>query len=71
MFVIPYILFDRVKGGPDKVAYFYTHYLYDNAFIFDKMGYASAMAWVQLVIVLLFTALLFALSRRYVFYRGA
>ena len=71
VFVIPYILFDRVKGGPDKVAYFYTHYLYDNAFIFDKMGYASAMAWVQLVIVLLFTALLFALSRRYVFYRGA
>jgi len=71
VFVIPYILFDRVKGGPDKVAYFYTHYLYDNAFIFDKMGYASAMAWVQLVIVLAFTGMLFVLSKKLVFYRGA
>jgi multiple sugar transport system permease protein len=71
VFVIPYILFDRVKGGPDKVAYFYTHYLYDNAFIFDKMGYASAMAWVQLIIVLAFTGLLFLLSKKLVFYRGA
>ena len=70
VFVIPYILFDRVKGGPDKVAYFYTHYLYDNAFIFNKMGYASAMAWVQLLIVLAFTGMLFALSKKYVFYRG-
>lgn len=70
VFVIPYILFDRVKGGPDKVAYFFTHYLYDNAFIFDKMGYASAMAWIQLMIVLCFTGLLFYLSKRLVFYRG-
>jgi len=71
VFVIPYVLFDRVKGGPDKVAYFYSHYLYDNAFIFGKMGYASAMAFVQLIIVLAITGLLFGLSRRFVFYRGA
>lgn len=71
VFVIPYILFDRVKGGPDKVAYFYSHYLYDNAFIFGKMGYASAMAFVQLVLVLAITAAMFALSKKFVFYRGA
>lgn len=71
VFVIPYVLFDRVKGGPDKVAYFYTHYLYDNAFIFGKMGYASAMAFVQLVLVLSFTAIFFLLSKKLVYYRGA
>jgi multiple sugar transport system permease protein len=70
VFVIPYVLFERVKGGPDKVAYFYTHYLYDNAFIFGKMGYASAMAFVQLVLVLAFTAVFFWASKKLVYYRG-
>jgi multiple sugar transport system permease protein len=71
VFVVPLVLFDRVKGGPDRVAYFYTQYLFDNAFSFDKMGYASAMAWVQLLIVLAFTGVLFLLSRKLVFYRGS
>jgi len=35
------------------------------------MGYASAMAWIQLLIILLLTGLVFLLSRRAVYYRGA
>ena len=46
-------------------------YLYDNAFRYLNMGYASAMAWIQLVIILALTALTFWLSRKLVFYRSA
>jgi multiple sugar transport system permease protein len=70
-FIVPFMLFDRVKGGPDRVAYFSTHYLFDNAFAFDRMGYASALAWVQLLIVLAFTGVVFLVSRKLVFYRGS
>ncbi|MBS0197645.1 MAG: sugar ABC transporter permease [Planctomycetes bacterium] len=71
VFVVPYVLFQKDKGGPNKSGYFYTSYLYDNAFVYGQMGYASALAWVQLLIILLLTGLLFLASRRLVFYRGA
>jgi len=35
------------------------------------MGYANALAWVQLLVILGLTALMFALSRRFVHYRAA
>lgn len=63
VFAIPYIM---TEGGPDRATYFYSHYLYDNAFLFQRMGYASAMAWVQFVIILGLTAFMFAASRRLV-----
>jgi len=73
VFLVPYVLFEqaRIKGGPDQTAYFYTFYMFDNAFLYGKMGYASAMAWVQLLIILALTTVLFAAGRRLVFYRGA
>jgi multiple sugar transport system permease protein len=71
VFVVPFVLFQKDKGGPDKSGYFYTSYLYDNAFVYRQMGYASAMAWVQLLIILALTGLLFLASRRLVFYRAA
>lgn len=40
-------------GGPNNSTLFYSLYLYQNAFQFNKMGYASAMAWVLLVISLI------------------
>lgn len=71
VFATPYVL-TKAVGGPDKAMYFYTHYLYDNAFLFGpRMGYACAMAWVQLVIILGLTVLTFCVSRRYVYYRAA
>jgi multiple sugar transport system permease protein len=46
-------------------------YLYDNAFIYQQMGYANALAWVQMLIILALTGLLFVVSRKVVFYRSA
>lgn len=70
IFALPFILW-RGQRGPQEGTYFYTMYLFDNAFRYLKMGYASAMAWVQLVIILGMTGLIFAMSRRIVHYRSA
>jgi multiple sugar transport system permease protein len=52
------------NGGPDGSTMFYSLYLYQNAFQYSKMGYASAMAWILLIIALAFTLILFRLSSR-------
>ena len=70
IFALPYVMW-RSRSGPEDATYFYTMYLFDNAFKYLKMGYASAMAWVQLLIILALTALVFWASRRTVHYRGA
>lgn len=67
VFALPYIM---TGGGPDRETYFYTMYLYDNAFTHLKMGYASAMAMVQLVIVLVLTGLAMWTSKKWVHYQG-
>lgn len=71
VFALPLALFQKNKGGPGGVANFYTSYLYDKAFIDGEMGYASALAWVQLLAVLALTGLMFLVSRKSVYYRGA
>ena len=48
----------------------YALYLYQNAFRFFKMGYASAMAWVLLVIVVILTVLVFRRLAGRVYYGG-
>jgi len=70
VFALPYLMW-RTRPGPDRATYFYTMYLFDNAFSYLKLGYASAMAWVQLLIILALTGLVFYVSRRSVHYRGA
>ena len=45
-------------------------YLYLNAFTWANLGYAAALAWVLLLLVLLITLLQFRLARQWVFYRG-
>ncbi|HUU82180.1 MAG TPA: sugar ABC transporter permease [Phycisphaerae bacterium] len=69
VFAVPYVM---MKGspGPDRSTYFYTMYLFDNAFRYLNMGYASAMAWVQMLIILALTGLVFLVGRRAVYYRG-
>jgi multiple sugar transport system permease protein len=70
VFVVPYVIFVRDKGGPGQNGYFYTSYLYDNAFVYGQMGYACAMAWVQMLIILALTGLMFLAGKRLVFYRA-
>ena len=45
-------------------------YLYRQAFVNFSMGYASALAWVLLIVIMLFTATQFYLAQHWVFYEG-
>ncbi|MBA7600206.1 Lactose transport system permease protein LacF [subsurface metagenome] len=58
------------EGGPNQATEFYSIYLYRNAFVFFKMGYASALAWILFLIIVVSTIAMFRLSGRWVFYRG-
>ncbi len=55
-------------GGPSDSTLFYTLYLYQEGFQNLRMGYASAMAWVLVLIVLAMTGANFLLSKFWVFY---
>ena len=57
------------NGGPADSTLFYSLYLFDNAFTFFRMGYASAMAYVLFLVIVLCTILLFRASRRFVHYQ--
>ena len=57
-------------GGPGNATLFYVLYLYQNAFQFFKMGYASALGWVLFVIILILILVLFQTSGRWVYYEG-
>nr|WP_240160094.1 sugar ABC transporter permease [Paenibacillus aceris] len=58
------------KGGPMNSTYMYAMYLYQRAFGRFEMGYASALAWILLVIIGLFTMLIFASTRYWVHYES-
>ena len=55
-------------GGPLDSTMFYTLYLYTKGFFYYEMGYASAMAWVLLVIIAVFTVIIFRTSSAWVTY---
>jgi len=50
------------EGGPNNATLFFVLYLYKKAFQQFKMGYASALAWILFLIILVFTAVQFGLS---------
>ncbi|MDQ0209045.1 carbohydrate ABC transporter permease [Alkalicoccobacillus murimartini] len=56
------------NGGPNYASLFYVLYLYQNAFQFFKMGYASALAWILFLIILVFTLLQFKFFGKKVYY---
>ncbi|MCT8991310.1 sugar ABC transporter permease [Chelativorans sp. SCAU2101] len=64
----PAFIISGGTGGPINSTLFYTLYLYQEAFGFFRMGYASALAWVLLVIIALFTAFSFLTARYWVHY---
>ena len=57
-------------GGPANSTLFYVLYLYNNAFKFFKMGYASALAWILFLIILAFTILQLRMARLWVYYEA-
>lgn len=59
------------SGGPNFSTEFFSIYLYRNAFEYFKMGYASALAWILFIIIVIFTIITFRTSERWVYYGGA
>jgi multiple sugar transport system permease protein len=62
--------FMTTGGGPAFSTWFYMLHLYKTAFQSLLMGYASALAWVLFLIVMVLTILQFKLSGRWVYYSG-
>jgi multiple sugar transport system permease protein len=54
----------------NDAALFYSIYLFQQAFQFLNMGYASAMAWILFVIIMVITFFQLRLSKRYAYYEG-
>ncbi|GGO38027.1 sugar ABC transporter permease [Gemmobacter aquaticus] len=63
----PYII---TQGGPLKSTYLLPLYIYDEAFKKFDMGYASAIAWVLFVIIMVLTLIAFWSSKKWVYYAG-
>ena len=70
IFTQPYLLaqerLNNASGGPGQSMLTYAMYLFQNAFSFLKMGYASAMAWVLFLLTLAITAVILLSARKWV-----
>ncbi len=67
LFDLPYIL---TNGGPNYSSYTWAMQIYDNAFTYMNMGYASASAWLLFLITFGLTVLIFIFSKKKIYYRG-
>lgn len=62
------VVLNLTGGGPDKATYFYSLFVYENAFLRGDLGYAAANAWIMLLAVLILTLIFLRLSRRWSYY---
>jgi len=58
------------KGGPNYGSWFFALHIYNQAFLYFRLGYGSALAWVFATIVIIFTLVQLKLSGRWVYYAG-
>ena len=68
VFAVPLIM---TKGGPHDSTLVYSMYVFRNAFEYGRMGYASALAWIQFLLAIVVTIAFLWVARRFVYYRGA
>jgi len=68
IFAVPYIMMR--DGGPDKAALFYAVYLFENAFRYNRMGYACAMAWILFILIVVLTWFATKATRKHIHYAG-
>lgn len=66
----PSYIISNGTGNPLDSTLLYVLYMFQNAFQYFKMGYATAMAWIMLIIVAIFTALIFRSSSHWVHYES-
>jgi multiple sugar transport system permease protein len=64
------LAFVATQGGPSYATWFLALHIYRQAFEYFRMGYGSALAWVFVVLLLVFTYLQMNWSRRWVYYAG-
>jgi multiple sugar transport system permease protein len=57
-------------GGPYYASYFYVLHLFNNFFKYLNMGYASALAWILFIIIMIFTLIQLRFARRWVYYES-
>lgn len=55
------------NGGPNNASLFYVFYMYREAFMNSKMGYACSIAWVLFIIICIFTVISFKSSNSWVY----
>jgi multiple sugar transport system permease protein len=67
IFAEPYLM---TQGGPDRATTFLPGYIWDNAFMYLRMGYACALSWILFLLILLLTLLAFRLAKDRVYYAG-
>jgi multiple sugar transport system permease protein len=67
IFTEAYVL---TQGGPLDSTLFYVYHLFNNAFVYFKMGYAAAMAWALAIVILILTLIQFRLANRWVYYEA-
>ncbi|GGF99900.1 carbohydrate ABC transporter permease [Paenibacillus abyssi] len=70
MTFVPAYIISKGEGGPMDGTLLYSLYLFRRAFVYFEMGYASAMAWIMLLIVAFISVLLFASAKYWVHYES-
>jgi len=58
------------QGKPKDTTLFYTVYMYQNSFTYNKLGYGCAMAWFMVLVVGLLTLILFKTQKKWVYYES-
>jgi ABC-type sugar transport system permease subunit len=58
------------RGDPNNATLFINLDLFREAFVYNKMGYGSAIAWLLFVLVMILTLAIFGLARGRVYYAG-
>lgn len=64
------LAFVATQGGPSYSTWFYALHIYNQAFAYFRMGYGSALAWLFVVLLLIFTYVQLVVSKRWVYYGG-
>jgi multiple sugar transport system permease protein len=69
VFAVPLVM--TPKDGPGNATLVYSVYVFRNAFEYGRMGYASALAWIQFLLAIIITGIAIWAARRFVHYRGS
>ena len=66
-FMMAYIM---VGKGTNNSAYYLAYYLYDTAFTYNRLGYASAISWIMFIVVIIIVGVIVKTSKKWVYYLG-